>query len=175
MSAPLGPRASSNSRGQSHSRTRPQPRVLGRGGGVGRNFSQQSLDISMGDAPAGQQSSLGRHRGESGARRQTSPRRAQGESRGAGRAGRHVSPGASRGDGSQQHYKPPPLENKIRNKSWVNPASLNASFQSHAGRVVDPRKASWRNRPFDPAFRKQIDDLYQTVCIFFPASTDRKI
>jgi len=175
MSAPLGPRASSNSRGQSHSRAQPRSRGLGRGGGVGRDAPPPSSDILMGNAPAGRQSSSGRPRGESRARRQTSPSKARGESRGARRAGRHVSPGPSRGDGSQRNFKPPPSENMIRNRSWINPASLNASFQSHAGKVADPRKARWRNRPFEPAYRKQIDDLYHTVCILFPASTDRKI
>jgi hypothetical protein len=175
MSAPQGPRASNNSRGQSQTRTRPRTDVFSRGGAVRRNFSPPSQDISMGDAPSGQQSSTERPRGERGARRQTSPRRTRGESRGARGAGRYASLGPSRGDRSQQNFKPPPSEYKIRNKKWVNPTSLNASIQSHAGKIADPRKASWRNRSFDPAYRKQIDDLYQTVCIFFPASTDRKI
>lgn len=171
MSALLGPRASTN-RGQLYTRGRPRARASTRGSGTGRHVSVSS-DVSMADAPPPQQPS-GRPRGENGARRQPNPRRARGELRGGARGGRHVSPGAPGGDGPQQRPKPPPSQANVRNKSWINPVALNASIQSHAGRTTGSKIASWRKRPFDTAYRKQIDDLYQTVCIFFPASTDRK-
>lgn len=177
MSAPTGPRASSNSRGQSSSRARPRSRPFIRGGGVGRNAPQQSSDISMKDAPADPQTSSSRARGERGVRRHTSPRGARGESRGAKRegwTGRQTSPGAAGEDGSQHRLKPVPHQNNFRNQSWVNPTAVNAAFQSHAGKPADSRRASWRNPPFDDSYRAKIEDLYQTVCIFFPASTDWK-
>lgn len=72
-----------------------------------------------------------------------------------------------RGTDSQHQLKPAPTQGHMRNKSWGNPASLNAAVQSHAGNFPDLRKETWRNPATTDsrAYKERMSDLYQTVRI----------
>ena len=102
--------------------------------------------------------------------RQPSPARTQGDDG----AGQQTYTGLTAHRGSSHSLKPPPTQNRPRNKTWRNPASLNAAFQSHAGRITDSNTARWRTPPYDDSrtYQKQMTELFQTVRLPLPPSTD---
>lgn len=163
-----------------------RPRSSSRGNGPLRGSVRSSgVRLGTGDRPPPRGPALNGTRGEARGARRTSPSATRGDgqagrqtspgrSRGDGRLERHTSPGETRTRGSQRHLKPPPVQTNDRHKPWRNPASLNADFQSHAGKVTNSKTASWRNPPFEDlrVYNRQMNDLFQTVCVFSPASTD---
>lgn len=152
MSAPVGPQSRSTSRGRGPSRASLRSRGSKVGAGVGLSTQTAAMYGAKGES-----------RGV--------PRTASGA---VTRGGRRSPLAATRNNEPQQHIKRPPKENYVPTKSWKNPNSLNAAFQSHAGKVTNSRNANWRNPPFADIqlYNKRMNDLYQTVRIEAPAFTD---
>lgn len=140
------------------------------------NVVQTAGAMSVPQGPRGRSGSRGRGVPRGGLK----PRDPQ-DARGEKPNGQRPSNNATRGTDSQHRLKPPPNQGHVRNKTWSNPASLNAAalnaaVQSHAGKIPDLRKEAWRNpaRTDSRTYKERMNDLYQTVCISSPGLLTRR-
>ena len=145
MPAPSNQRSTSNSRGRRSFRT-----------GLGSRKTRN--DVASGQEAHARVSNAIRARTSSG--RRSSLGTAPWE-------GQQTTLPPTRGSTFHQHLKRPHNQTRDQDEKWKNPASLNAAFQSHAGKVANSREASWRISPFDdpPLYIKQMNDYYQNVCV----------
>ena len=150
MSANLSQRPTSNSRGR---------------GPLRASLGSRKTQNHVGDVQEAHGRLSNGTRGQTRGSRRTS-------SGAAARGGRQTTPPSIRGNTSHQGLKRPPSQTRVQNRTWKNPASLSAAFQSHAGKVANSRYASWRNPPFVDLslYNKQMNDLYQTVSIRLPCA-----